>query len=107
MKKLFTLILSCCIAANLWAQTNTTEIKLDKKNVAKTIENKDSVIVVTDEWGDTTHIKIGKQTYKVIEGTNSSYVKEVKEAKDVTEVKVGKKNVVTVSEDGDNVHVVF
>jgi hypothetical protein len=106
MKRLFTLILSCCIAANLWAQTDNTAIKVDKKNVAKVIEGKDSVYFVTDEWGDTTYVKFGNQTYKVIEGTNSTYVKEVKDAKDVTEVKVGKKNVVTVSEDGDNVHVV-
>jgi hypothetical protein len=52
----------------------TTEIKVDKKNVAKVIAGNDSVYVVTDEWGDTTHIKIGNQTYKVIEGTNSTYV---------------------------------
>lgn len=103
MKRLITLILSCIIAVNLWAQTDTTEIKVDKKNVAKVIEGKDSVYVVTDEWGDTTYVKVGNLTYKVIEGTNSTYVKEVKEAK---EIKVGKKNVVTVSEDGDNVHVV-
>jgi hypothetical protein len=71
--------------------------------LAKVIEGKDSVFVVTDEWGDTTHIKIGDQTYKIIEGINSTYVKEVK---NVTEVKMGKKNVVTVNDDDDQVHVV-
>lgn len=106
MKQLITLILCSAFAANIWAQTETIEMKVDKKNMAKAIEGKDSVYVVTDEWGDTTHIKIGNQTYKVIEGTNSTYVTEIKDAKDVTEVKVGKKNVVTVAEDGDNVHVV-
>jgi hypothetical protein len=106
MKQLITLILCSALALNTWAQNETTEIKVDKKNVAKAIEGKDSVYVVTDEWGDTTHIKIGNQTYKVIEGANRTYVTEIKDAKDVTEVKVGKKNVVTVAEDGNNVHVV-
>ena len=106
MKRLITLILCSAFALNTWAQNETTEMKVDKKNMAKAIEGKDSVFVVTDEWGDTTHIKIGNQTYKVIEGTNSTYVTQVKDAKDVTEVKVGKKNVVTVAEDGDNVQVV-
>ena len=71
--------------------------------MAGVIEGKDSVFVVTDEWGDTTHIKVGNLTYKVIEGTNSAVVKEVKDA---TEVKVGKKNVVTVVDGSDQVHVV-
>jgi hypothetical protein len=106
MKRLITLILCSAFALSTWAQTDSAVIKVEKKNLAKVIEGKDSVFVVTDEWGDTTHIKIGNQTYKVIEGTNSTYVKEVKDPKDVTEVKVGKKNVVTVSEDGDNVQVV-
>jgi len=82
------LILSCIIAVNLLAQNETTEIKLEKKNMAEVIGGKDSVYVVTDEWGDTTYIKVGNQTYKVIEGTDSKVVKEVKE--DATEVKVGK-----------------
>jgi hypothetical protein len=106
MKRLFTFILCSAFALNIWAQNEPTEMKVDKKNVAKAIEGKDSVYVVTDEWGDTTHIKIGNQTYKVIEGTNSKYVTEIKDAQNVTEVKAGKKNVVTVAEDGDNVHVV-
>ena len=106
MKRLITLILCSALAINTWAQNKTTEMKVDKKNMAKAIEGKDSVYVVTDEWGDTTHIKIGNQIYKVIEGDNSTYVKKFDDAKDVTEVKVGKKNVVTVAEDGDNVHVV-
>jgi hypothetical protein len=106
MKRLITLILCSAFAANIWAQTETTEMKVDKKNIAKAIEGKDSVYVITDEWGDTTHIKIGNQTYKVIEGANKTYVTKIEDAKDVTEVKVGKKNVVTVSEDGNNVHVV-
>ena len=103
MKRLITLIFCSAFALNSWAQTDSTIIKVEKKNVAKIIEGKDNVFVVTDEWGDTTHIKIGDLTYKVIEGTS---VKEVKDAKDVTEVKVGKKNMVTVSEDGDNVQVI-
>ena len=106
MKRLIPLILCSAFALNIWAQNDTTAIHVDKKNMVKVMEGKDSVYVVTDEWGDTTHIKIGNQTYKVIEGANSTYVTEIKDAKDVTEVKVGKKNVVTVAEDGDNVHVV-
>ena len=106
MKRFITLILCSAFALNIWAQTDSAVIKVEKKNMAKVMEGKDSVYVVTDEWGDTTHIKIGGQTYKIIEGTNGTFVKEVKDDKDVTEVKVGKKNMVTVSEDGDNVHVV-
>ncbi len=99
MKRLITLILSSAFTLNSWAQTDTTMVKPDKEKI-KDVE------VVTDEWGDTTHIKIGDQTYKVIEGTKDKNVKKTKDSKDVTEVKVGKKNVVTVDEDGDNVHVV-
>ena len=96
MKRLITLVLSSALALNTWAQTDTTTIKADLKNV-KDVE------VITDEWGDTTHVKIGDKTYKVIEGDNGKYFKEVKDVKnvkaasDVTEVKVGKKNVVTVA----------
>lgn len=108
MKRLITLVLSSALALNTWAQTDTTTVKADLKNV-KDVE------VITDEWGDTTHIKIGDHAYKVIEGSNGKYLKEVdktksakeiKDNKDVTEVKVGKKNVVTVAENGDNVQVV-
>jgi hypothetical protein len=105
MKRLITLILCSAFALNIWAQNDST-VNVEKKNLAKVIEGKDSVYVVTDEWGDTTYIKIGNQTYKVIEGTDGKYLKEEKNSKDVTEVKVGKKNVVTVDEDGDNVHVI-
>lgn len=96
MKRLITLILSSAFALNSWAQNDTTTVKADK-------EKTKDVEVVTDEWGDTTHIKIGDQTYKVVQGTND---KNVKKTKDVTEVKVGKKNVVTVDDNGDNVHVI-
>lgn len=96
MKRLITLILSSAFALNSWAQNDTTTVKADK-------EKTKDVEVVTDEWGDTTHIKIGDQTYKVVQGTND---KNVKKTKDVTEVKVGKKNMVTVDDNGDNVHVI-
>lgn len=106
------------MALNTWAQTDTTEVKFDKKNVE----------VITDEWGDTTYIRVDSKLYKVIEGDNGKYVKVATDewgdttqinvgnqsykviddnnGKNVNEVKVGKKNVVTVIEDGDNVHVV-
>ncbi|GAB1451483.1 hypothetical protein MASR2M47_15390 [Draconibacterium sp.] len=118
MKQLITLVLCSAMALNTWAQTDTTEVKFDKKNVE----------VITDEWGDTTYIRVDSKLYKVIEGDNGKYVKVATDewgdttqinvgnqsykviddnnGKNVNEVKVGKKNVVTVIEDGDNVHVV-
>jgi hypothetical protein len=69
---------------------------VDRKNMAKVIEGKDSVYVVTDEWGDTTHIRVGSQSYKVIEGSKRTVAKEVTMGK----------YLVTVDENGDHVHVV-
>jgi hypothetical protein len=127
MKRIFTLILCGIISSTIWAQTtDSTKVKLNEKYTE----------VITDEWGDTTYIKFGGQLYKVIEGDNGKYLNKVKSGqknqetgeqidtnqinvgnqsykvmednngKYVNEVKVGKKNVVTVVEDGNNVHVV-
>jgi hypothetical protein len=123
MKQLIILILCTAFAFGSFAQNDTTAVKEAKKNVVTVIDNDKKVQVevgettngkkvevITDEWGDTTHIKIGDQTYKVIEGNRTSMksgkVNELKNSAEVTEVKVGKKNMVTVSENGDNVHVV-
>jgi hypothetical protein len=122
MKRLFILILCSTFALNTFAQNDTTALK---KTVVTIIDANDkvqvevgdkidgeNVEVITDEWGDTTHIKIGNQTYKVVEGNrttvNSADVSKsnANNSKDATEVKVGKKNMVTVNEDGDNVHVI-
>ena len=94
MKRLFTLILSCIIAVNLWAQTDSTRVHVGKKNVVTVVDGDDKVQVVvgdkdngkgievlTDEWGDTTHIRIGRRSFKVIEGDNGTYVKYEKEDK--------------------------
>lgn len=91
MKQLFTLILCCAIATNLFAQTDTTEVKVMKKNVVTVIENDDNVHVtvgndrgievITDDWGDTTHVRVGRRTFKVIDGNNGTYVKVEKDVK--------------------------
>ena len=94
MKRLITLILCSILAANVWAQTDTTKVNVMKKNVVTVVENGDNVHVVvgdkesgkgvevlTDEWGDTTHVRVGRRTFKVIEGSNGTYVKMEKEHK--------------------------
>jgi hypothetical protein len=91
MKQLFTLILCTILATNLWAQTDTTEVKVLKKNVVTVVEDNDKVHVtvgndrgievITDEWGDTTNIRIGRRSFKVIDGNNGTYVKVDKEVR--------------------------
>jgi hypothetical protein len=94
MKQLITLALCGILAANTWAQTDTTDVKVMKKNVVTVIEddNKVQVVVgdkdrgkgievVTDEWGDTTHIRVGRRNFKVIEGNNGTYMKYEKDEK--------------------------
>ncbi|WP_297098737.1 hypothetical protein [uncultured Draconibacterium sp.] len=87
MKQLLTLILCCALSTNLFAQTDTTEVKVLKKNVVTVVEDDDKVQVVvgdgveviTDDWGDTTHVRIGRRTFKVIEGHNGTYVRVEKD----------------------------
>jgi hypothetical protein len=89
MKRLIYLILCGMVTTNLYAQPDTTEVKVIKKNVVTVIEdgksthvkvgNDRGVEVVTDEWGDTTHIRIGRRTFRVVEGGNGTYVKIDKE----------------------------
>lgn len=91
MKQLFSLILCVLFVTNLSAQTDTTEIKVMKKNVVTVVEDDDKVHVkvgndrgvevITDEWGDTTQIRLGRRSFKVIEGDNGTYVKVDKEVK--------------------------
>lgn len=92
MKRLITLILFSTFALNIFAQNDTTTVKVMKKNIVTVAEDGDKVQVVvgdkengkgvevvTDEWGDTTHIRIGRKTFKVIEGTSGTFVKVEKE----------------------------
>ncbi len=91
MKRLITLLICTVFVLNLSAQTDTTEIKVMKKNVVTVVEDADKVHVkvgndrgievITDDWGDTTHVRIGRRTFKVIEGNNGTYVKVDKETK--------------------------
>ncbi len=95
MKRLFTLILCSLIITSIWAQsTDTTKVKVGKKNVVTVVDGDDQVHVVvgnkdegrgveviTDDWGDTTHVRVGRRTFKVIEGNNGTYVKYEKEDK--------------------------
>ncbi|MDX8337839.1 outer membrane beta-barrel protein [Draconibacterium sp. IB214405] len=87
MKQLLTLILCCALTTNLFAQKDTTEVNVLKKNVVTVIEDDDKVQVVvgdgveviTDDWGDTTHVRIGRRTFKVIEGNSGTYVRVEKD----------------------------
>jgi hypothetical protein len=89
MKRLVYLMMCGVITANLYAQTDTTEVKVMKKNVVTVIEdgrsthvkvgNENGVEVLTDDRGDTTHIRIGRRTFKVTDGASGTYVKIDKE----------------------------
>lgn len=91
MKRLFTLVLACTLAINLFSQTDTTQIDVVNKNVITVIESDDKVQVtlgknegievITDDWGDTTHVRVGRRTFKVVEGNNGTYVKVSKDHK--------------------------
>lgn len=71
------------------AQTDTTEIKVLRKNVVTVTESADHVHVVvgknegveilTDDWGDTTHVRVGRRTFKVIDGAGGTQVKVEKD----------------------------
>ncbi|MCY1721909.1 outer membrane beta-barrel protein [Prolixibacteraceae bacterium Z1-6] len=90
MKKLFILILICALSTNVFAQTDTTKIKVLKKNIVTVVEDSEKVHVkvgedrgvevITDDWGDTTHVRVGRRTFKVIDGNNGTYVKVEKDA---------------------------
>ena len=92
MKHIITLILCGFLVLNLFAQNDTTEVKVLKKNVVTVVDGNDGthvkvgndrgVEVVTDDWGDTTHVRIGRRTFKVIDGTNGTFVKVDKEARE-------------------------
>lgn len=94
MKRLFTLIMCSIIAAGAWAQTDTSEVKIMKKNVVTVVEDGakthvkvgegSGVEVITNDWGDTTHIRVGRRTFDVVDnhrGTQVVLGKEPKEKK--------------------------
>ena len=91
MKKLFTIVLCSIFVLNLFAQKDTTEVKVMKKNIVTVVDGDDEVHVkvgndrgievITDDWGDTTEIRLGRRSFKVIEGNNGTYVKVDKEVK--------------------------
>jgi hypothetical protein len=92
MKRLMTLILCSVFAMNLFAQTDTTEVKVMKKNVVTVVENGDGthvkvgndrgVEVITDDWGDTTHVRVGRRTFKVIDGSDGTFIRVDKEPRE-------------------------
>lgn len=89
MKSLITFLLSAVLATGIFAQTDTTNVKVLKKNVVTVVDGNDKVHVkvgedrgvevITDDWGDTTHVRIGRRQFRVIEGNNGTYVKVDKE----------------------------
>lgn len=89
MKRLFSLIICAALTANLWAQNDTTAVKVMKKNVVTVVDDNkkvqvtvgSNVEVITDEWGDTTKIRLGRRTFKVIEGNDGTVLKMEKEIK--------------------------
>src|SRR5690554_711620 len=84
MKNLMSLILLSLLCLNLSAQTDTTKVKLNRKNVVTVIEVDDStyvkignhkgVEVVTDQKGDTTQVRIGRRVFKVIDDSSGTHV---------------------------------
>ena len=89
MKRFVILILISVFAANAFAQKDTSEVKVLKKNVVTVVEDGQrthvkvgedkGVEVITDEWGDTTHIRVGRRTFDVVEGWNGTHVNVSKE----------------------------
>ncbi|MCG6190725.1 outer membrane beta-barrel protein [Maribellus maritimus] len=92
MKQLITVILCSVIVMNAFAQRDTTEVKMLKKNVVTVVENEDGtkvkvgndrgVEVITDDWGDTTHIRIGRRTFDVVDNWNGTHINVSKEPRE-------------------------
>lgn len=84
MKQLMTLLLCSVLATNLFAQKDTTQVKILKKNVVTVVEDgkgtkvkvgeDKGVEVITDDWGDTTRIRIGRRTFDVVDDWNGTHV---------------------------------
>jgi hypothetical protein len=91
MKRVFTFLIASIFVFNIYAQNDTTEVKVMKKNIVTVVENNRGtsvkvgngrgVEVITDDWGDTTKIRIGRRTFKVIDGSNGTYLKVDKREK--------------------------
>ncbi len=89
MKRLFNLMLFGFASLSLFAQNDTTQVKMVHRNVITVIEdgkstqvkvgNDKGVEVITNNFGDTTHIRIGRRTFKVIDGDKGTYMKFDKE----------------------------
>ena len=92
MKQLFIIGLCGILAINTFAQTDSTKIKMLKKNVVTVVEdgrgtkvkvgNDKGVEVITDDWGDTTRIRIGRRTFDVVDDWNGTHVNVTKEPRD-------------------------
>lgn len=92
MKQLFTIILCSVLAINTFAQTDSTKIKMLKKNVVTVVEdgrgtkvkvgNDRGVEVITDDWGDTTRIRVGRRTFDVVDDWNGTHVNVSKEPRE-------------------------
>jgi len=84
MKRLVSIVLCSVLAMSAFAQQDTTEVKVLKKNVVTVVEDgrgtqvkvgaNRGVEVVTDEWGDTTHIRIGRRTFDVVDNWNGTRI---------------------------------
>lgn len=91
MKSFMTLLLCSVIATNLFAQEDSTQVKVLKKNVVTVVEDgrgtkvkvgeNKGVEVITDDWGDTTRIRIGRRTFDVVEDWHGTHVNVSKEPK--------------------------
>lgn len=89
MKKIFVLFMLAIFGLTLYAQDDTTEVKVVRKNVVTVIEDGKStqvrvgegrgVDVITDEMGDTTQIRVGRRIFKVIEDDTRTYLNIEKE----------------------------
>ena len=92
MKQLMILILCSFLAMNLFAQSDTTEVKVLKKNVVTVVDGRNrtqvkvgndrGVEVITDEQGDTTRIRIGRRTFNVVDDHNGTHINLNKEERE-------------------------
>ena len=84
MKRLMTLFFAGILTLHLMGQTDTTSVKVLKKNVVTVVDdvkgtqvkvgNTGGIEVVTDNWGDTTKIRIGHRTFRVIDDYNGTHI---------------------------------
>jgi len=89
MKRLIMFLLIFACAGNIFAQTDSTKVKILNKNVVTVVEEMDGtnvkvggdngIEVITDDRGDTTSVRVGRRTFRVVDGHDGTHINVTRE----------------------------